>query len=338
MRRTEYFAQAGRLWIAALFVALTLALAGCGARLGPSTTPAAAADELVVDIPTIYIDFDADGNATLGGIPVSQLGAALGSDLSSISMEPTTIERLQKLDIQHIQLATRPSGALIFVNGKPAPAFVWNEESLAALVATLDAMGQDLGAAGGILPLLPKLGLNIGLRFPVTAGKSEIPLTVSNAPFDNVAKTDLAAVVAQQPTIPLEINYAADGTFELGGINPLMAGMIQGPLAAAATGAGSDRERPGTGPGKPGHPHRAERTAHLRQWPAAALFAVWPAGRALQLDGSGRRHGRRQRRTGARDAQTDPATDLAHAAAIRHRCDGELPDVGAARPKQSAIL
>ncbi|MCB0074469.1 MAG: hypothetical protein KDE20_23545 [Caldilineaceae bacterium] len=233
MRRTKLSVMSGRFLLIALLAAMLLVLAGCGARLGPATTTEAPADALVVDIPTIYIDFDADGNATLGGIPVAQLGDALGQDLSSISLDADTIAKLQRLNIQHVQIATRPNGALIFINGKPAPALVWNDAALAALVSTLDAMGQDLGAAGGILPLLPQLGLNIGLRFPVADGKSAIPLTVPDAPFDAVAKADLDAIVAQQPTLPLEINYAPDGSFELAGIPPLMAGMIQGPLAAA---------------------------------------------------------------------------------------------------------
>lgn len=233
MRRTNLSVPSGRFLLIALLATMMLVLAGCGQRLGPATTTDAPADALVVDIPTIYIDFDADGNATLGGIPVAQLGAALGQDLSNITVDPQTVTRLQRLNIQHIQLATRPNGALIFINGRTAPALIWNDEALAALVSTLDAMGQDLGAAAGILPLLPQLGLNIGLRFPVADGQSAIPLTVPDAPFEAVADADLDAIVAQQPTLPLEINYAADGSFQLAGIPPLMAGMLQGPLSAA---------------------------------------------------------------------------------------------------------
>lgn len=233
MRRTGVSTRIGRWWIAALIVTLSFVLAGCGPRLGPATAPEAAADELVVDIPTIYIDFDDEGNATLGGIPVAELEAALGADLSSVSLDPQTVRRLKLLNIQHIQVATRPNGALIFINGRPAPAFIWDQESLAALVATLEGMGQDLGPAGGILPLLPQLGLNIGLRFPVGENREAVPLTVPDVSFENVANSNLAELTSGEPTIPLELNYNADGTFELGGINPLMANMISGPLAAA---------------------------------------------------------------------------------------------------------
>ena len=163
MRRTGFVGDRSghQVWLVAALLVVVLLLAGCGPRIGTTAPPQAAEDALVVDLPMIYIDFDADGQATLGGIPVSELGAALGSDLSSISMEPDTIARLQNANLQHVQLATRPDGVAIFINSAAAPSLVWDEQTLESLVATLNDLGTDLGEAGALLPLVRDFGLNL---------------------------------------------------------------------------------------------------------------------------------------------------------------------------------
>ncbi|MCB0129965.1 MAG: hypothetical protein KDD78_03920 [Caldilineaceae bacterium] len=236
MRRTGFVGDRSghQVWLVAALLVVVLLLAGCGPRIGTTAPPQAADDALVVDLPMIYIDFDADGQATLGGIPVSELGAALGSDLSSISMEPDTVARLQNANLQHVQLATRPDGVAIFINSAPAPSLVWDEQTLESLVATLNDLGTDLGEAGALLPLVRDFGLNLALRFPAAAGKSEIPVTADSKAVDALATTDLQGIINSAAALNLQLNYAADGSFALEGINPLMAGMIQGPLQQAA--------------------------------------------------------------------------------------------------------
>ncbi|MEZ4612499.1 MAG: hypothetical protein R2838_20035 [Caldilineaceae bacterium] len=89
--------------------------------------------------------------------------------------------------------------------------------------------------------------MNIGLRFPVADGKSAIPLTVPDAPFDAVAKADLDAIVAQQPTLPLEINYAPDGSFD-GGHSAADGGHDPGAARRRQVDAGQPDQHPGIGP------------------------------------------------------------------------------------------
>ncbi len=48
-----------------------------------------------------------------------------------------------------------------------------------------------------------------------------------------MAATDIRTIADAGAALALELTYAEDGSFELGGINPLMMGMIQGQLAAA---------------------------------------------------------------------------------------------------------
>ena len=233
MRHTRFHYQHKVVWMLAVLLLVSMfLLAGCGPRIGAAVTPAGA-EELVVDIPMIYVDFDEQGAATIAGIPAAALGETLGQDLSSLSLDPETIERLMNADVQHVQISNQPNGMLIFINSKAAPALVWDAEVLSSVVTLLDAMGQDIGDAGGLLPLLPQMGLNFALRFPVADGNTAIPMTHNDQAVDSLAATDIRAIADGGAALALELTYAEDGSFELGGINPLMMGMIQGQLAAA---------------------------------------------------------------------------------------------------------
>ena len=233
MRHTRFHYQHKVVWMLAVLLLVSMfLLAGCGPRIGEGVTPGTA-EELVVYIPMIYIDFDEQGAATIVGIPAATLGETLGQDMSSLSLDPETIERMMKADVQHVQISNQPNGMLIFINSKPAPALVWDAEVLTSVVSLLDAMGQDIGDAGGLLPLLPQMGLNFALRFPVADGNAEIPMSYSQKAVDGLAATDIRTIADAGAALALELTYAEDGSFELGGINPLMMGMIQGQLAAA---------------------------------------------------------------------------------------------------------
>ncbi len=135
MRRIGSVGANGRLNLFALLFAAVFILAGCGARIG-GPAPAPAADSgLVVDIPTIFIDVAEDGQMTIGGIPAADLGALTGQDMSSLSMDPTTVERLMGANIQHISVRNLPQGVLLFINGAAAPAIVWDEQALESLLS-----------------------------------------------------------------------------------------------------------------------------------------------------------------------------------------------------------
>ena len=215
---------------AALTVAALLALTGCGPRVGaPATVDAA--DELVVDMPTLEIEFDAEGAAAIAGIPVAQYGAVLGSDLSSVSMEAETVARLTGAGIQHIQIINQPQGLLLFVNSDALPALAWDEATLTTMVETLGALGTDLGSTGALLPLAPELGLGFVLKFPATG--AAIPVRADSSVVRALSNVDLAAVRSATSTVNLELNYDADGNPTLLGLNPLMMGMVQGALQSA---------------------------------------------------------------------------------------------------------
>ncbi len=201
-----------------------LLLTACGPRV---IEPAAAAraDEtaLVVQLPAMYLDVAADGQITLAEGPLSATLAGLGVDLSDLSMSDETVGKLVSNNIQHIQIDNQPDGLHLFINGNAYPTVVWDDEALDSLVNVLGILGTDLGEAANLLPLLPDLGIGVVLRLPTTG--TPIPLATgqrASAGADNTLATALDAPVA----LDLSLNYAADGSFQLQGLNPFMMGMI----------------------------------------------------------------------------------------------------------------
>ena len=62
----------------------TLVLSACGPRPQQGELAQSATDDtLVVDLPAVYIDYDEQGQASISGAAIAQLGALLGQDLSS---------------------------------------------------------------------------------------------------------------------------------------------------------------------------------------------------------------------------------------------------------------
>ena len=154
-----------------------LALAGCGPRAGGGDVArAAGASDVVVDLPAIYIDFDAQGMGTIGGMSVSQAGQLIGQSLSDVNLGADTVKTIAQYNIQHIQLINTDQGLAILVNGLRVPSIGWNAEVLANLQEQLAMLGTDLGSVGNLLPLAGNFNTGIVLRFPLAAGREPLPL------------------------------------------------------------------------------------------------------------------------------------------------------------------
>jgi hypothetical protein len=212
-----------------LVLLLTLALAlivtsACGPRA--ITPPATQADEnaLVVQLPAINLDVAADGKITPAEGPLSQALPALGVDLANLSMSAETVQKLTDAGVKHLQIENLPEGMYLFMNGEPLPTLVWDQDSLASLATLLPTLGVDLGSAGKLLPLLPNLGFGVVLRLPGGTGASAPPLAKGVRPA--TGGDDMATALGQPAAIDLALNYAADGSFQLQGLNPFMLGMI----------------------------------------------------------------------------------------------------------------
>jgi sulfur carrier protein ThiS len=198
-------------------------LAGCGPRTGRIDPAALDPQQLVIDMPAIYIDFDSNGLASVGGTPVSELGKTLGQDLSAVALPPEQVAMLSAANIQHIQLNNTEKGLMILVNGQMVPSIGWDAN---ALKATLDTVSGVNAAAlppmvQGLLPVLAKLGVGVVVRFPIAEGAQTIPLEVtgqgSAAATSKAAQDQFLASVGQPPVIKFSVDYAADGSWTVDG-------------------------------------------------------------------------------------------------------------------------
>lgn len=205
-----------------------LLLAGCTPRPGAGTAASSAgSDAFYVDLPSILIEFDAEGQASILGMPAAQLGAALGADLSAVALDAETLGKFTAANIQNIQINNQPNVLRIYMNSTPLPAIIWNEDAMNALAETLTGMGTDASMLSTLTPLLPNLGVGLALKMPVPSGKQEIALSTSGANIDSAtALKAFDAAKAAQSNINLTITYAADGTPTIEGIAPFMLNMI----------------------------------------------------------------------------------------------------------------
>jgi hypothetical protein len=204
-------------WATLLVLSLVI-LAGCAPRPGTPLAEAFESDELYVDLPAIVIDFDAQGQASLGGVSVANLGAVAGMDLSALSLDPSIVNFFTIENIQHIQVVTNPNGLTLLVNGLRVPSLVWDEGSLVATAETVNALGIALPVLDRILPLVQQFGLGITLRFPVGEGNEAIALgQMTSAEVDGQqAEAFLDAVGSTPPRINLPVVYDAEGNFRVG--------------------------------------------------------------------------------------------------------------------------
>ncbi len=215
-----------------------LVLAGCATRAGVGEAAAMAEpDEMVIDLPAIVIDFDSEGNASIGGVPVAELGQTMGADLSTLRMDPGWVRYFTETNIQHIQINNTPSGLQLLVNGQPIPSLKWDENRLVATADIMSRLGVVQPVVNKVMPLVDNLGVGVILRFPVKAGMAVIPFIVEG---DETAAAEAArmreeflAAVGAPPTIQLPIFYNEDGSFSVGDLTDVEWQAVTGtPLTA----------------------------------------------------------------------------------------------------------
>lgn len=203
-----------------------LLLAGCAPRPGAGQGTVNE-DELYVDLPSILVQFDENGDAIVLGKPVAELKDALGVDLSALSLGSETLDKFTSNNIQSLQINNTPNVLRIYQNGNPLPAIIWDEEAMAALADTLTSLGTDASALASLTPLLPNLGVGLALQLPVPAGKQPIPLQTKGTTLASAQALQLFNnAKAAASTINLTLDYGADGQPQIGGINPFMLNMI----------------------------------------------------------------------------------------------------------------
>ena len=214
-----------------LMLVAVLVLSGCVPRLGAAALSTNSGGEaMFINMPSLMIEFDENGGGILFGKPVAELG----DSFSSISMSEETLQQLMDGNIQHIQVDNQPNVLRVYINNKPIPRLIFDDEAFAALGETLAIFGTESDLLNALLPMLPKLGMGIAIQVPPASGKSAIKLAT---PKDNVLKAQDAisqfkAAKEVPPTVDLTIDYKEDGNFDVGGINPLMMNMLPIPWDA----------------------------------------------------------------------------------------------------------
>jgi hypothetical protein len=243
--------QRTTLWVSLLTV-VVLTLAGCAPRAtGGQTAALPGADQLAVDLPAIVLDFDANGQPSVGNVPLAQLGGMFAPGmLDAVVLPADTVAFMTESNIQHIQIDNAPSGLLILVNGQPIPSIKWDGQILTATAETLGQLGMGVPALEKILPLVNYLGLGVIARFPVAEGVSAIPTYIESPPSAAAARAaqeEFLSNVGEAPRIVLPVIYDTDGGWRVGDLSDaewtsltglpwnalrLQPGIIQGLMAA----------------------------------------------------------------------------------------------------------
>lgn len=206
-----------RFWAAIMLIAV-IALSGCAPRAGQGSIEADA-DQLVIDLPALVLDFGADGMAAIKNAALADLVGTLGVPLD-LAVPAEMVFMMEASNIQHIQVSNTPEGLLLLVNGRSIPNISYDGDSLNALPGTLSSFGMVIPMADLLFALVDRIGIGVIARFPVAPGADEIPLYVEGdsdaAMAAQAAQEEFLAAVGTPPRINLPIFYEADGSFSIG--------------------------------------------------------------------------------------------------------------------------
>jgi hypothetical protein len=207
-----------------LLLPLVVTLAGCSARPGAGETAAGSpATDLLLDLPAISLRYDQDGIASLGNVPLSQLGALVPPSLvSQLTLTKEAVAGLVDADVQHLQITNTPTGLGLLVNGQPLLAPRWDATSLANALDLAKTAGTALPAElHRVLLKLPDLGVGVTVQFPLAQGALPIPLegaapdaaATRAATLEQFRADSGGGIVVRIPVV-----YDADGDFAVEGV------------------------------------------------------------------------------------------------------------------------
>lgn len=150
---------------------------------GVSSTPSA---EEVQPSAVIHlaIEYREDGLPTLMGLTSRDLSRLTGADLRFTELPESTIAYLKAVNMQHVQLQTRPDGVRIFVNGMTLPHLAYNEEELSNAVELYKQLFPAQAEFGEflrqVLMMVQRADVDLAVQFPVRQGAQRIPLHMGN--------------------------------------------------------------------------------------------------------------------------------------------------------------
>ncbi len=111
------------------------------------------------------ISFDANGQANVAGIPAETL-AGLGVAVPQLT--PDQMNLIKAIGLDKLTITSTPNGIDLVANGdQPWPSLAYDEQRLQSLSGLLGAVlpAEQATMVQGILPMLPKLGMNFTVGF-----------------------------------------------------------------------------------------------------------------------------------------------------------------------------
>jgi hypothetical protein len=203
-----------RLHILITLVVLALLVSACGPSLPIDADPnTAAGDRFLLSVPRLVIDFDDQGEASIGELAASDLEPLLGGPLPVL--DPKLVAQLAGAGIQHIEVAHTDDGLFLYVNGQLLPHMGWDEAALES-AGRAGAMFQVpfLRLLEVLAPIIERTGLNVVLRLPSDSGGEEIPLREGGIlPEAAVPDAEEAKAI-----VVMDVEFDSDGVPRLAGV------------------------------------------------------------------------------------------------------------------------
>ncbi len=163
-----------------------------GEELATTETPAATT---IGPIQFASLAYDANGNPSIEGVPLSEIEQALGASLG-LNLPPMVMQILTAVGAQQLTVATQPNGIDLSIDGKPLPSIAYDTARLNNTLAIAGPLVGDQATVDMLQTVVPQLpGADVDLIVSFTGQPA--------------ADTNLSA-------IPIKVNE--DGTLSAWGI------------------------------------------------------------------------------------------------------------------------
>ncbi len=197
--------QAKRTFLPILLVVVfvVFVIAACSAGAGGQ-------DKTWFNLPSVPVDIDANGAASVYGIGVAQL-------------PPEQVKLVQSLG-QKVELRAGANGIHVYIDGQDQPYINWNSETAGNLEQLL-ANSPATAPVAPVIPWLRRIGLGAAVSVPPASGE------VKNIPaWRGETAVSPQAPASETPPLSLGLSFDENGAGSIGGIP----GNLLAPLTGGA--------------------------------------------------------------------------------------------------------